>query len=118
MRFIAVGGGGGGGGGRRFLCWWESPLPLLSLSTHHTSFFAEGCLVVATVSVVLITGKEGALIAVDGRLFHTGIQRAIKSTCRHQQKGRVKGRMSVMLWNFVVVKVLRQNSLGESKATK
>ena len=36
--------------------------------------------------MVLNTGKDGALIAVDEKLFHTGIQRAIKSTSRQQQK--------------------------------
>ena len=36
--------------------------------------------------MVLNTGKDGALIAVDGKPFQAGIQRATKSTSRHQQK--------------------------------
>ena len=35
-----------------FLCWWESSLPPLSLSTHHTSVSATACLRVTTVSVL------------------------------------------------------------------
>ena len=38
--------------GGTFLCWWESSLPLLSLSTHHMSVSATACLRVTTVSVL------------------------------------------------------------------
>ena len=71
--------------------------------------------------MVLYIDKDGALIAaVDGRLFHTGIQRAIKSVLVgiYKSGGYKDVRHATMLWDFVVLKVWRQNSLGKGKATK
>lgn len=46
----------------------------------------------------LNTGKDGELTALDGRLFHTGIERA-KNECL------------LVLWDSLVQEVLRHNSL-------
>ena len=67
--------------------------------------------------MVLNTGKDGALIAVDEKLFHTGIQRAIKSTSRQQQKWpRMYISHAPGLRGREGVKTL--NSQGKGKATK
>ena len=62
----------------------------------------------------LNVGKDGAVTAVDGRLFHTGMHRPKKQSSRRHQQKRVKGCMlwdtacssseNTMLWfNFILV---------------
>ena len=63
----------------------------------------------------LLTGKDGAVTAVDGSLFLTGIHRPKKECLQASTKAGES--LYVILWDFLVQEVLRDNSLGRGKAT-
>ena len=58
------------------------------------------------------TGKDGAVAAVDGRLFHTGIHRENKrAVVLNNSSTKAGERLYVILWDFPLVQeVLKDNS--------